>query len=132
MTLEIETPASIFDMADMSGAATQINWAIAKQMWAHGESYVLRQSGEAIGLFGLYPNDGWAEAWFCVRPKCSEHMLFIVRNIRLTLDAAPYPSIVTFCATDAGKRIARLSGFRFVEHWNNTELWTRDDQSIRR
>ncbi|MET3601043.1 hypothetical protein [Martelella mangrovi] len=131
-TLEIETPATIFDMADMADAHTQIHWAIAKQMWSHGETHVLREDGKPICLFGIYPNDGWAEAWFSVRPECARHMGLIVRHGRLTLDAAPYPAIVTFCATDAGRRLARLCGFRFVEHWNNTELWQRDGRIIRR
>lgn len=132
MTLEVKSPADIFDVADLSGAISQIEWAIAKQMWVYGETFVLKNDGKPIGLCGLYPNETGAEAWFCVGPETAEIMLPLVRRIRLTLDAAPYPAITAFCATEAGQRIAALCGFRFVRHIGNVQMWCRDESTFRR
>jgi hypothetical protein len=123
MTLSIETPATILDMAELGGAGTQLHWAVVKEMWSAGETFTLRDGDQLIGLFGLYPIPGGAEAWFNVRPQTAQHMRFIVRQIRLTLASRSYPEIVVLCTSWAGCRIAWLTGFQFAEKSERGEIW---------
>lgn len=123
MALTVTEPATIFDMAELGGAATQMHWAVVKEMWAAGDTFALRDGDRLIGLFGLYPIDGGAEAWFNVRPEAGRHMREIVRRIRLTLVSRGYPEIMVLCTSKAGSRIARLCGLVFVQTVDNGEIW---------
>lgn len=123
MEFVIDSPATILDMAARGGAVTQLGWAVVKEMWSGGDSWALRIDGDLVGIFGLYPIDGGAEAWFNVSPAAAEHMRFIIRHIRLTLENASYPEIVVLCTSKAGSRIARLVGFQFVETREDGEIW---------
>jgi hypothetical protein len=120
---EIASPATIFDMAEMGGARSQLHWAVVKEMWSGGSTWSLRHDGNLVGLFGLYPIEGGAEAWFNLRPDLGRSMLFVIRQIRLTLVSISYPEIVVLCTSAAGSRIAAASGFQFVEHTDRGELW---------
>ncbi|MFK0330899.1 hypothetical protein ACIQUB_07225 [Rhizobium sp. NPDC090275] len=113
-------------MAELGGARTSLHWAIVREMWAEGETFALRLDGRLVGLFGFYPLEGGAEAWFNVRPELAEHMLFVIRQIRLTLVTRSYPEIVVLCTSEAGRRIAALAGFRFVEKLERGEIWNVD------
>lgn len=123
MKYQVQTPATIFDMAELGGAITQLHWAVVKEMWAGGETFSLRFNGKLIGLFGLYPVATGAEGWFIVTPDAAKHMQFLVRRIRLTLASCSYSEIVVLCTSEAGKRIARLLGFCFVETTERGEIW---------
>lgn len=123
MALTVSEPASLFDMADLGGAATRLHWAVVKEMWRGGETMSIRHGEQLIGVFGLYPIDGGAEAWFNVSPGAAPRMLDIVRLIRLTIISRRYPEIVVLCTSKAGSRIARLCGFHFVESVENGEIW---------
>jgi len=123
MKYEVESPATIFDMAELSGSRTQLHWAVVREMWSSGETFSLRADGKLIGVFGLYPIENGAEPWFNVRPEAAKHMNFLVRQIRLTLASRSYPEIVVLCTSKAGSRIARLVGFRFVENTERGEIW---------
>lgn len=123
MKYQVETPATIFDMAELAGARTQLHWAVVKEMWAGGETFSLRLDGKLIGLFGLYPIESGAEAWFIVTADAANHMHYLIRQIRLTLVSRSYSEIVVLCTSEAGKRIARILGFCFVEQTERGEIW---------
>lgn len=123
MKYQVETPATIFDMAELAGARTQLHWAVAKEMWAGGETFSLRLDGKLIGLFGLYPIENGAEGWFIVTADAAKHMHYLIRQIRLTLVSRSYSEIVVLCTSEAGKRIARILGFCFVEQTERGEIW---------
>jgi len=123
MALIVREPATLFDMAEMSGAGTRTGWMIAREMWRGGETFALQDGDQLIGLFGLYPIEGGAEAWFNVRPEAAKHVGFIIRQIRLTLVSRDYPEIVVLCTSKAGRTIARRLGFRFVQTVDYGEIW---------
>jgi len=123
MALIVRNPATLFDMAEMGGAGTRTGWMIAREMWRGGETFALQDGDQLIGLFGLYPIEGGAEAWFNVRPDAGRHMGFIIRQIRLTLVSRDYPEIVVLCTSQAGRTIARRLGFRFVQTVEYGEIW---------
>jgi hypothetical protein len=137
---EIEiTPATIVDMADMAEAvmASRAQWGVIRDVWQAGQSWSLWRDDRLIGVAGLKPIGPKADpdfigppdpylqavAWFHFCPGASRSMLAIVRAIRLTMDASPYRAIVTLCTSDAGKRIARATGFAFAEHSEFGEVW---------
>jgi hypothetical protein len=119
----LDSPASLLDMADIHGRMTPLLWDICREMWREGRTWSLTIDGELAGVFGVYPVEGGAEAWFNVRSNIARNMLFVCRQIRLTLDALDYPEIVVFCETEAGRRIAALSGFHFATHLEQREIW---------
>ncbi|MGI2031951.1 hypothetical protein ACRQ1B_06115 [Rhizobium panacihumi] len=110
-------------MAELGGAGTSLHWAVVKEMWSGGETFAWRHGDQLIGLMGLYPIDGGAEAWFNVRPEAAAHMPYIIRQMRLTLASRSYPEIVVICTSAAGRRIARLVGFQFAEGVESGDIW---------
>jgi hypothetical protein len=120
----IETPATVFDMAELGGATTQVHWAVAREMWSGGETFAMRRGDRLLGLFGLYPCGDGAEAWFNIAPAGADHMLWLIRQIRLTLASRSYPEIAVICTTAAGCRIAVACGFQFVKICDLGEIWT--------
>lgn len=121
--ISVTTPATIFDMAELGGARTQLHWAVVREMWSAGESFAIRRGEDLIAICGLYPIEQGAEAWFNVRQEAAGSMRAIVREIRLTLTARAYPEIVVICTTAAGRRIAAACGFEFVGHCDIGEIW---------
>lgn len=121
---EIRTPATIFDMADYCNARTALQWAIAKEMHAGGQSWHVARDGVTLGVFGVYPmGEGQGEAWFNAQKQAANHMLALVRLIRLTLDGLDYREIVTICTTRQGTRIARSIGFKPGGSCDIGEVW---------
>ncbi|TRL39836.1 hypothetical protein FNA46_07835 [Rhizobium straminoryzae] len=123
MTIEIDSPATLLDIADIHGCMSPLVWDICREMRRNGRTWSLRIDGDLIGVFGTYGDEKGAEAWFAVRPAASRHMLFLCRQIRLTLASLDYPEIVVFCETEAGRRIAALCGFQFAAHFEQREIW---------
>jgi hypothetical protein len=121
--ISVSSPATIFDMAELGGAATRLHWAVVREMWSAGETFAVRRGDDLIAIAGLYPVAQGAEAWFNVRPAAAGSMRAIIRAIRLTLTARAYPEIVVICTTAAGRRIASACGFEFVEHCDIGEIW---------
>lgn len=121
--ISVNSPATIFDMAELGGSTTRLHWAVVREMWATGKTFAVRDGDELVAIAGLYPVEQGAEAWFNVRTGAAAHMLAIVRQIRLTLTAGHYPEIVVICTTDAGRRIAAACGFDFVDHCDIGEIW---------
>jgi hypothetical protein len=111
MSYRLESPATLFDMAEMCGISSRIQWAVAREAWRSGETFALRDDDRLLGVFGLYPIEHGAEAWFDIRPEAAPFMLRLIRDIRLTLASRSYPEIVVICHTNAGRRIAAASGF---------------------
>lgn len=132
MSFKITSPATIFEMAELGGARTQLHWAILKEMHANGLTWTVHQNGEAIAILGIYEADGVAECWFNPTLKLSRHMRPMIAAMRLTLAALDYPLIVVVCATEAGRRIASLAGFQFAETINDKEIWRYDTGIVRR
>lgn len=121
--LTINTPASLFDMAELGGANSVFAWVALKDMWASGETFAWRHNDQLVGLLGLMPEGDYVRAWFNASDAARPHMRFIVRQIRLTLEASAYPEILTICGTDAGRRLAALAGFRFSHLHDGWEIW---------
>jgi hypothetical protein len=123
--LTIETPATILDVAELSGAISPLMWAVAREMWANGQTWAIRVDDELVGIAGIYPlQPEIGECWFNVKPQAARHMLAIVRAIRLTIRESRYREIVVACDTPAGVRIARSAGFSFHAATQNGEVWT--------
>jgi hypothetical protein len=129
--LTITSPATIFDFAEMSGATSRLYWAVAREMWANGDSWAIRDGDDMVALCGFYPlPDNEAEAWFNVRPELGRNMLQFIRAMRLTIAASPYRGIVTVCTSRAGVRIVQACGFSFVQNCELGELWKCHKSSV--
>lgn len=127
MGVAITSPATIFDMAELAGAVSRPMWAVAREMWANGSTFAVRDGEQLIGLAGFYPIDGApgaAEAWFNFTPAAARHMLAICRAIKLTIRASGYREIVAVCTSEAGKRIATAAGMTFFEKTDLGEVWS--------
>ena len=136
--LEIRTPATIFDMADLGGARTAMHWAVLKEMHQNGLTWFVSFDGAPLGLFGIYPeSQELAEAWFNVQPNAGLHLLRLVRAMRLTLNSLHYREIVTICGTPEGGRVAKAIGFspsgfcKIGEIWKWTHLQAEADDAQR-
>ncbi|MDQ1185942.1 hypothetical protein [Agrobacterium larrymoorei] len=120
MSYRLDSPATLFDVAELCGATTRIHWAVAREMWRTGETFAMRDDDKLLGVFGLYPIEEGAEAWFDIRPEGAPFMLRLIRDIRLTLASRSYPEIVVICHTEAGRRIAAASGFQLFSEGDLT------------
>lgn len=119
-------PANLFDMAELCGARSRMQWAVAREMWAGGNVWAAHCDGKAVAIAGLYPIEGRedaAEAWFDVAPAAAHHMLEICRAMKLTIQASGYREIVTIVRTDAGQRIAKAVGLQFFGSSELGEVW---------
>lgn len=129
---EIRAPATIVDLAELCGATSRLEWAVAREMHAGGDTWTLWHDGALLGMFGIYPVDAartLGECWFNILPQAAPHMLFLVRQIRLTLMAGSYPAYVTVVYTAAGARIASACGFSLREKREFGDLY---EQSVRK
>jgi hypothetical protein len=123
MKPHIEMPSTLYDIAEIAGSCHLVEWLALKEMWRGGDTLSLYCGDELLGVFGVYLTEIGSEAWFNIRPQAAPHMRFLVRQIRLTLDARQYPDLVTVCRSENGKRIAALCGFHFGETAGNLEIW---------
>ncbi|NUR12349.1 MAG: hypothetical protein HOQ20_10980 [Bradyrhizobium sp.] len=125
MAITVTSPATLFEMAELSGAHSRLMWAVAREMWAKGSTFAIHDGDELVGLAGIYPvTPDCGEAWFNVRPETARHMLAICRTIKLTLRSSGYREIVAVCTSDAGKRIAAAAGMQFFERTEMGEVWS--------
>jgi hypothetical protein len=131
MAIEVTSPATIFDMAELGLASSRLQWAVVKEMHATGRTWAARApstetgGGRLILLCGLYPIDAdTAEAWFNAAREAAPHMRAILRQVKLTIRECGYRDIVTVCRSDAGKRIASAAGFSFHAPTGLGEVWT--------
>lgn len=122
--LEIETPATIVDMAELSGSISRVHWAIVREMHRAGDTWAVRIDGDLVALIGLYPlgDDAW-EAWFNLRPEMGKHLSELLQAMRLTVQTGKYREIATVCSTRAGKVLARRMGFSFAQTCDFGEIW---------
>lgn len=112
MKLDVTSPATLLELAQLCGARSRLQWAVARDMWAEGQTFVVRAGDIPLLLGGFYPlGGGAAEAWFNVTPAAAPHMLALIRVVRLTMRASGYREIVTIATSVAGERIARAAGF---------------------
>lgn len=119
----LEEHATLLDLADLAGRCDMMHWLTLKEMRRNGDTWSLRLGEQLLGVVGVYRSSFANEAWFAIRPQAGPHMLYLTRRIRLTLDARKYPDLVTVCRSEAGKRIARMCGFRFSLLAQNLEIW---------
>ncbi|RUW39140.1 hypothetical protein EN739_31615 [Mesorhizobium sp. M2A.F.Ca.ET.017.03.2.1] len=127
MAITVTSPATLFEMAELSGASSRLMWAVAREMWAKGSTFAIRDGDELVGLAGIYPmTPDCGEAWFNIRPTAARHMLAICRAIKLTLRSSGYREIVAVVGTDAGRRIAAAAGLTFFEATEMGEVWHDD------
>lgn len=125
MSVTITSPATIFELAELSHAMTRIHWQIAKEMWRKGATYAFRADGQLVALAGLFPLEGGqiTELWFSPAPAAADHMTGIIRQARLTLAQTPYRGIYTIARSEAGQRIARVLGFSRAGSVDLGEIW---------
>lgn len=126
--------ADVVDVADMLGVTTRFAWIVSR-MQLEQSTMVRRfvRDGRLLGLFGLYPvSMDLGECWFDVKPEAAPDMLWIARQVRLTLTGTPYPALVTVVRTQAGARIARACGFDFFERTELGDVYERNFRSLRR
>lgn len=119
-------PATLLDMAELAEtvSASRAQWSIIRDTHAAGPSWTLRLGEDLVGIAGLAViGPGQAEAWFHFRAEAAPVMRQVCRAIRLTMDASPYRAIVTLTTSEAGRRIARLTGFRLAGHSELGEVW---------
>lgn len=130
MAREFLAGADLFDLAEICGARTRLEWIVAKEQL--GQSTLVRRfvkDGRLMGLMGLYPVSlTLAEGWFDIRPEAAPDMVWLCRRIRLTLTGTPYPAIVTVVRTQAGARIVSACGFAFHERVDAGDIYVRSDQ----
>ena len=109
--------ADVFDLAEMAGAGTLHEWIVAREQLAQS-SMVRRflRDGRLLGLMGIYPvSRELGECWFDIKREAAPDMLWVARQVRLTLTGTPYPALVTVVRTPAGAKIARACGFGFFQ-----------------
>lgn len=117
-------PATVADLAALSGVVTRGQWRLVRELAAAGDTYALHAGAELVGLAFFLPiAPGAVEVNFNVAPSSSRHMLGIVRAARLTIDAAPYRQVVTVCRSKAGQRFAALVGFSRAGVCELGEIW---------
>lgn len=124
MTVTV-TPATIVDLAELSGAITRQQWADARELMAVGVLYAFRAGEELIALGGFLPigDTGVAQMVFNPAPAAARHMLGFLAAARLTIKAAPYVGILTVCGTAAGKIFVKRIGFVFQASTDFGEIW---------
>lgn len=120
---EIVNPAELVDLADCARPGPRLNWLMLKRQLRIGHSQALRADGVAYAVMGLIPHGSEAEAWFLASPRASQHMLAVVRTVRLTLRTLPYDPVYSVIWTDAGRRLAHLAGFTPDETVNDMEIF---------
>lgn len=123
--LQVESPATLLDMAELGGARTRTHWAILREMWSGGETWAFRDGEDLVGIAGIYPiGEGIGEAWFNLAPAIGSNLAGLFSAIRLTLQSTAYREIVVICTTRAGKVMARRIGLTFSERVDYGEIWT--------
>lgn len=125
--LEVTSPATLIDMAELGRVRSRNIWAAARRMLADGHSFAVRDGERLVAVAGLYPIDreaGAYEAWLNLAPGAGALLWPLLGQIRLTLAAGGYRSIVVLCTTKAGAVMARRAGFAFAEPCELGELWT--------
>lgn len=123
-SLELATPATIVDLADVFGRGDPGLWVIARRQLGLGPTHAIRDAAGAL-VVGGYARDGdWLEAWFWVHPRAARHMGEILRLVRLTLRSHGEDRVYAVMRSDAGRRIARALGFRPAPSVANMEIWT--------
>lgn len=124
--LTITSPATLLEMAEIAGVCTPLQWDVFRELHRRGDTFVGRVAGELAVVCGLYPiegTDSW-EVWFRFLPPARNHMLQVLRAIRLTIHSGNYRCILCICETVAGRRIARAAGLEYAEDCNLGEIWT--------
>lgn len=122
--LDIQEGVSLIDMAELCGARSRMEWAIAREMWSAGDTWSLRLDGELVGLVGTYPiTETAVEAWFNLKPAVGKHLDQLLKELRLTLQDGRYAEILVVCTTRAGKVMARRLGLKHAETCEAGEIW---------
>lgn len=52
--LQVESPATLPDMAELGGARTRVHWAILREMWSGGQTWAFRDGEDLVGIAGIY------------------------------------------------------------------------------
>lgn len=124
MTITLHHPARLVDLMALSRRVSSIQWQVLRECWGRGFTWVWRDGDDPIALTMLDPLPrGGFEANFVFAAEAGPHMRRIVRDVRLTLENGPYSGTVTVCATDAGKRMAKLCGLHPEAQTSYGEVW---------
>ncbi len=128
MSVELQSPASLSQMAEMAGLLTPVQWRVLRDMWRASDSYAFVDTGKLLAVAGFYTlPEGGFESWFQFNSMAPAQLRQVIRITRLTLSERPYASPVTLCVTNEGKRFAALCGFIFVAQSPMGEIWAYDD-----
>jgi hypothetical protein len=120
---DIVNPATRLDLAECARPAPYVVWRVLQRQLKIGESRAVRVDGVAVAVLGLVPHGNEAECWFMAAPAAADHMLAIIRTMRLTLAGFDYDPVYTVVRSDAGHRISRLAGFVPDQKVNNLEIF---------
>lgn len=120
---EIANPATRLDLADCARPGPYVIWRVLQRQLQMSESRAVRVDGVAIAVLGLVPHGKEAECWFMASPEAANHMLVVIRTMRLTLATFDYDPVYTVVRPGAGHRISRLAGFVPDQQVNNLEIF---------
>ena len=130
MTRAFSAGSDLYDLAEMLGQTTMLEWVVAKSQQAASDTFTFHRDGRLLGLFGIHPvSPGLGEVWFDIKPEAAPDMVYLARQFRLTLTASRYPAFVTVVRTDAGARIARACGFRLFERQAAGDIYERSGET---
>lgn len=107
------SPAPRIAALALAGAHARVRRLVLKQLRI-AESTAIYRGGEllAVAFFGRH---GWRRTEFClaIAPAAAPHMRRLVRMAQLTLGAIAETRLIVLDPwTDAGRRMALLTGFR--------------------
>lgn len=121
--LVVTSPATVVDLAEAFGSDSYATWVLARRQIATGSSWAISSNAGIVALGGLVRDGDWWEAWFWPTPLAPSRMVRVLRLVRLTLRAHAHDRVYAVIRSDAGRRIARLSGFHPFGIVKNCEVW---------
>lgn len=123
--MDVRTPCSIVELADLCGRVPHQYWILLRHMRDAGVTWSFHDDGGCFAIVGLYPLEGGdGEAWFMVDRASRAQLRALIRWMRLTLARLPYREIITIAVTPAGSKIAALAGFECVGSSDCGEVWS--------
>lgn len=125
--LVLYRPATILDLAEVTGPLPYLIWDRARRQLDAGPSYAILNDDGALAVGGFARDTGagvdlW-ETWFWARCNAAQHMVAILRLVRLTLAEHPENPTYALVRTEAGRRIAAVLGYRRGSPINGHEVW---------
>lgn len=124
MSFRLVSPANIADVADCISVLTPRQATVMRWQIDEGASWAVRdEADQAVAIAGLMPWQGEWQLWFLPGKVDAAGLLFALRAARLTLASGAYHPVTVETETEAGRRLARLLGFKLVADDGKRETW---------